>query len=43
MAPTINYLLGIDVSKDCDGAIMYQVPTEANWHLRELKKLTNQT
>jgi hypothetical protein len=34
VAPTISYLLGIDVPRDAEGGVIYEALEEPNWHLR---------
>ena len=34
VAPTISYLLGIDVPRDAEGGVIYEALEEPNWHLK---------
>jgi len=42
VAPTISYLLGIDVPRDAEGGIIYEALQNPNWHLTEIKRLTGE-
>jgi predicted AlkP superfamily phosphohydrolase/phosphomutase len=33
VAPTISYLLGIDVPRDAEGGVIYEALQDPNWHL----------
>jgi predicted AlkP superfamily phosphohydrolase/phosphomutase len=35
VAPTISYLLGIDVPRDAEGGVIYEALRDPNWHLTE--------
>ncbi|MFN2155455.1 MAG: alkaline phosphatase family protein [Anaerolineae bacterium] len=37
VAPTISYLLGIDVPRDAEGGVIYEALEEPNWHLDQQK------
>ena len=39
VAPTISYLLGIDVPLHAEGGIVYEALEDPNWHLTEIRKL----
>jgi predicted AlkP superfamily phosphohydrolase/phosphomutase len=41
IAPTISYLLGIDVPQDAEGGVIYEALEDPNWHLTELRKLSS--
>lgn len=38
IAPTISYLIGIDVPRDAEGGVIYEALEDPNWHLTELKE-----
>jgi hypothetical protein len=38
-APTISYLLGIDVPRDAEGGVVYEALQDPNWHLTEIRRL----
>jgi len=42
VAPTISYLLGIDVPRDAEGGVVYEALDDPNWHLTEIKKLSGE-
>jgi predicted AlkP superfamily phosphohydrolase/phosphomutase len=35
VAPTISYLLGIDVPRDAEGGVIYEALQDPNWHLNK--------
>jgi predicted AlkP superfamily phosphohydrolase/phosphomutase len=39
IAPTISYLLGIDVPRDAEGGVIYEALEDPNWHLAALRRL----
>ncbi|MBC7234435.1 MAG: alkaline phosphatase family protein [Chloroflexi bacterium] len=39
VAPTISYLLGMDVPRDAEGGVVYEALEDPNWHLTEIKRL----
>jgi hypothetical protein len=39
IAPTISYLLGIDVPRDAEGGVIYEALEDPNWHLAALRGL----
>ena len=39
VAPTISYLLGIDVPRDAEGGVIYEALEDPNWHLTEIGRL----
>jgi predicted AlkP superfamily phosphohydrolase/phosphomutase len=41
IAPTISYLLGIDVPRDAEGGVIYEALADPNWHLAQLEDLTD--
>ena len=43
VAPTISYLLGIDVPRDAEGGVAYEALEDPNWHLTEIKRLMDET
>ena len=42
VAPTISYLLGIDVPRNAEGGVAYEALEDPNWHLTEIKRLTGE-
>ena len=42
VAPTISYLLGIDVPRDAEGGIVYEALQDPNWHLRVIRRLAGE-
>ena len=38
VAPTISYLLGIDVPRDAEGGVIYEALEDPNWHLAEIER-----
>jgi predicted AlkP superfamily phosphohydrolase/phosphomutase len=42
IAPTISYLLGIDVPRDAEGGVIYEALQDPNWHLAEITRLTQE-
>jgi predicted AlkP superfamily phosphohydrolase/phosphomutase len=42
VAPTISYLLGIDVPRDAEGGIIYEALQDPNWHLTEIRRLAGE-
>jgi predicted AlkP superfamily phosphohydrolase/phosphomutase len=42
VAPTISYLLGIDVPRDAEGGIVYEALQDPNWHLTEIRRLAGE-
>jgi predicted AlkP superfamily phosphohydrolase/phosphomutase len=39
VAPTISYLLGIDVPRNAEGGVIYEALEDPNWHLAALRRL----
>jgi len=39
VAPTISYLLGMDVPRDAEGGVIYEALEDPNWHLTEIRCL----
>jgi predicted AlkP superfamily phosphohydrolase/phosphomutase len=39
VAPTISYLLGMDVPRDAEGGVVYEALQDPNWHLTEIRRL----
>jgi predicted AlkP superfamily phosphohydrolase/phosphomutase len=39
VAPTICYLLGMEVPKDAEGGVIYEALADPNWHLNEIRRL----
>lgn len=39
VAPTICYLLGIDVPRNAEGGVIYEALQDPNWHLTEIRRL----
>jgi predicted AlkP superfamily phosphohydrolase/phosphomutase len=39
VAPTISYLIGIDVPRDAEGGVVYEALENPNWHLTEIRRL----
>jgi hypothetical protein len=39
VAPTISYLLGMDVPRDAEGGVVYEALQDPNWHLAEIRRL----
>ncbi len=42
VAPTISYLLGMDVPRDAEGGVVYEALENPNWHLTEIQRLMAQ-
>jgi len=42
VAPTISYLLGMDVPRDAEGGVIYEALQDPNWHLTEIRRLMGQ-
>jgi predicted AlkP superfamily phosphohydrolase/phosphomutase len=42
VAPTISYLLGMDVPRDAEGGVVYEALENPNWHLSEIQRLMAQ-
>ena len=42
VAPTICYLLGIEVPRDAEGGVVYEALEDPNWPLTELRRLTGE-
>ena len=42
VAPTISYLLGMDVPRDAEGGVVYEALEDPNWHLSEIQRLMAQ-
>ena len=38
LAPTISYLMGIDVPANCEGGVVYEALEDPNWHLSEMRR-----
>jgi predicted AlkP superfamily phosphohydrolase/phosphomutase len=39
VAPTISYLIGMDVPRDAEGGVVYEALEDPNWHLTEIRRL----
>ena len=42
VAPTISYLMGMDVPRDAEGGVAYEALEDPNWHLTEIRRLTGE-
>jgi len=42
VAPTISYLIGMDVPKDAEGGVVYEALEDPNWHLTEIRRLSDE-
>jgi predicted AlkP superfamily phosphohydrolase/phosphomutase len=42
IAPTISYLLGIDVPRNAEGGVIYEALQDPNWHLAQIRRLENE-
>jgi predicted AlkP superfamily phosphohydrolase/phosphomutase len=42
VAPTISYLIGMDVPRDAEGGVVYEALKDPNWHLSELRRLSEE-
>ena len=42
VAPTISYLVGMDVPRDAEGSVVYEALEDPNWHLTEIARLSQQ-
>ena len=43
VAPTVSYLLGMDVPRDAEGGVIYEALEDPNWHLSEIRRLATET
>ena len=42
VAPTVSYLLGMDVPRDAEGGVVYEALQDPNWHLAEIRRLSRE-